>query len=74
MRRNMGNGNWKYAQEAHEALRELEYNRPKKMFLDKNEGGILCIPLFAPLYAHEDEVIRSLVDSIKEVLDMLESK
>ncbi len=72
--RKQGNGSWEYARDVHEALRELEYNRPKKIFLDKNEGGILCIPLFAPLYAHEDEVIRSLVDSIKEILDMLESK
>ncbi len=72
--RNQGKVYWEYAREAHEALRELEYSIPKKMFLDKTAGGILCIPIFAPLYAHEDEVIRSLVDSIKEVLDMLESK
>jgi|GEM_PF-6117217 len=44
------------------------------MFLDKTSGGILCIPLFAPLYAHEDEVVRCLVDSIKEVLNKLEKK
>jgi len=74
MRRNMGTGNWEYAREVHEALRELEYSSPKKLFLDKNDGGILCIPLFAPLYGHEDEVVRCLADSIKEVLDMLESK
>jgi len=69
--RNVGKGHWEYAREAHEALRGLEYSIPKKMFLDKTSGGILCIPLFAPLYAHEDEVVRCLVDSIKEVLIIL---
>jgi hypothetical protein len=72
--RNAGKGYWEYASETHETLRELEYSIPKRLFLDKTSGGILCIPLFAPPYAHEDEVVRSLMDSIKEVLDKLERK
>lgn len=66
----ISNGKWynRLSQEQKTSLSVLEKSNPQKIFhLDYGA----CIPLFIPLHAEKDEVVRNVVLQIKEVLDLL---
>jgi len=59
---------WSFASEAKAKLIKLELEEPSRLIQD---GNLLYVPLFIPTGAEKNEVIKSLLKQIQEVIDIL---
>lgn len=65
-------GKWQFAQGAREKLAALENAVPKRLFVF-NDWKELLIPLYAPAFACEDDVTKSIYSAIQDVFKQLEA-
>lgn len=59
---------WSFAKEAKQRLAKLEMEDPSRLIQDGNQ---LVIPIFIPIGVEKDDVVKSLIRQIQEVIDML---
>ena len=61
---------WIFAKEAHKKLQALENKVPKELYVFQPLKELL-IPLYAPAYVCESDVVETLYHSVKEVFEQL---
>ncbi|MFC2064273.1 hypothetical protein ACFLXB_04155 [Chloroflexota bacterium] len=60
--------NWKFDPVAKSELVSLETEEPKRLFL---EGGVLYVPIFLEIGLEKSEVVKLMIDQIKDVYKLL---